>query len=92
MAKKLFVGGLPYETSDAELEKLFSELGKVESATVITDRNTGRSRGFGFVEMAVDEEATKAIEKLNGSEIGDRKIVVAEARPREDRPEQPPRE
>jgi RNA recognition motif-containing protein len=92
VAKKLFVGGLPYETSDAELEKLFSELGKVESATVITDRNTGRSRGFGFVEMAVDEEAAKAIEKLNDSEIGDRKIVVAEARPREDRPEQPPRE
>ena len=89
MAKKLFVGGLPYETSDAELEKLFSEMGKVESATVITDRNTGRSRGFGFVEMAADEEAAKAIEKLNGSEIGDRKIVVAEAKPREDRPEQP---
>jgi len=92
MAKKLFVGGLPYETSDAELEKLFSELGKVESAAVITDRNTGRSRGFGFVEMAVDEEAAKAIEKLNGSEVGGRNIVVAEARPREERPEQPPRE
>ena len=89
MAKKLFVGGLPYETSDAELEKLFSEMGKVESATIITDRNTGRSRGFGFVEMAADEEAAKAIEKLNGTEVGERKIVVAEARPREERPEQP---
>ena len=86
MGKKLFVGGLPYETTDGELEKLFSPEGKVESATVITDRNTGRSRGFGFVEMAVDEEATKAIEKLNGTEIGGRNIVVAEARPREERP------
>jgi RNA recognition motif-containing protein len=86
MGKKLFVGGLPYETTDGELEKLFSEQGKVESATVITDRNTGRSRGFGFVEMSSDEEAAKAIEKLNGSEVGGRNIVVAEARPREERP------
>ena len=89
MAKKLFVGGLPYETSSSDLEKLFAELGKVDSATIITDRNTGRSRGFGFVEMATDEEAAKAVEKLNGTEVGDRKIIVAEARAREERPEQP---
>lgn len=92
MAKKLFVGGLPYETSSGDLEKLFAEVGKVESATIITDRNTGRSRGFGFVEMAADEEAAKAVEKLNGAEVGDRKIIVAEARPREERPERPPGE
>ncbi|HEX7456673.1 MAG TPA: RNA-binding protein [Candidatus Nanoarchaeia archaeon] len=85
MAKKLFVGGLPFETSDEELEKIFSEVGKVESATVITDRMTGRSRGFGFVEMSADDEAAKAIETLNGKEIGGRNIVVAEARPREER-------
>jgi len=92
MAKKLFVGGLPYETSSGDLEKLFAEVGKVESATIITDRNTGRSRGFGFVEMSADEEAAKAVEKLNGAEVGDRKIIVAEARPREERPERPPGE
>lgn len=86
MGKKLFVGGLPYETTDGELEKLFSDIGQVESATVITDRNTGRSRGFGFVEMASEDDAAKAIEKLNGSEVGGRNIVVAEARPREERP------
>ena len=92
MAKKLFVGGLPYETSNAELEKLFSEVGKVESATVITDRNTGRSRGFGFVEMEKDEDAAKAIEKLNGREVGGRNIVVAEAKPREEQPGGEPEE
>ena len=87
MSKKLFVGGLPYETTDGELEKLFSPVGQVESATVITDRNTGRSRGFGFVEMAADEDAAKAIEKLNGNEVGGRNIIVSEAKPREERPE-----
>ncbi len=90
MAKKLFVGGLPFETSNEELEKIFSELGKVESANIVTDRMTGRSRGFGFVEMSADEEATKAIEKLNGSKVGDREIAVAEARPREERPDDKP--
>lgn len=87
MGKKLFVGGLPFETSNEELEKIFADIGTVESANVITDRMTGRSRGFGFVEMSSDEEATKAVDKLNGSKIGDREMAVAEARPREDRPE-----
>ena len=90
MAKKLFVGGLPFETSNEELEKIFSDVGKVESANIVTDRMTGRSRGFGFVEMSVDEEAAKAIEKLNGSKVGDREIAVAEARPREERPDDNP--
>jgi RNA recognition motif-containing protein len=86
MAKKLFVGGLPYETTEAELEEIFSKVGKVESANVITDRNTGRSRGFGFVEMAEDKDADKAIEELNGSEVKERKLMVAPARPREENP------
>ena len=86
MAKKLFVGSLPFETTSEELNKLFTEIGDVESANIVTDRMSGRSRGFGFVEMAKDEDATKAVEKLNGSEIGGRKIVVNEARPREERP------
>ncbi|OGY26025.1 MAG: RNA-binding protein [Candidatus Woykebacteria bacterium RBG_16_44_10] len=88
MGKKLFVGGLPYATTGSELEELFGQVGKVESADVITDRNTGRSRGFGFVEMASDDDAAKAIEKLNGNEVGGRNIVVAEARPREEQPEE----
>ena len=86
MAKKLFVGSLPFETTSEELNKLFAEIGAVESANIVTDRMSGRSRGFGFVEMAKDDDATKAVEKLNGSEIGGRKIVVNEARPREERP------
>lgn len=86
MAKKLFVGSLPFETTSEELNKLFAEIGDVESANIVTDRMSGRSRGFGFVEMAKDGDATKAVEKLNGSEIGGRKIVVNEARPREERP------
>ncbi|MCH8821056.1 RNA-binding protein [Patescibacteria group bacterium] len=86
MAKKLFVGSLPFETTSEELDKLFAGIGDVESANIVTDRMSGRSRGFGFVEMAKDEDATKAVEKLNGSEIGGRKIVVNEARPREERP------
>jgi RNA recognition motif-containing protein len=92
MGKKLFVGGLPYATSSSELEELFGQVGKVESADVITDRNTGRSRGFGFVEMEKDEDAAKAIEKLNGSEVGGRNIVVAEAKPREEQPGGEPEE
>lgn len=87
MGKKLFVGGLPFATTSEELEKLFADAGTVESANVITDRMTGRSRGFGFVEMSSDEEAKAAIEKLNGNKVGDRDIVVSEAKPREDRPE-----
>ena len=86
MAKKLFVGSLPFATTSEELNKIFSEVGEVESANVITDRMSGRSRGFGFIEMAKDDDATKAVEKLNGHEIEGRKIVVNEARPREERP------
>lgn len=93
MGTKLFVGSLPFETTDVKLSDLFSKVGKVESANVITDRNTGRSRGFGFVEMSSEEEAKKAIEELNGSELKGRNIVVAEARPRENEGQtQPPQE
>lgn len=85
MAKRLFVGGLPYETTNQQLEELFSQAGKVESVNVITDRYSGRGKGFGFVEMATEEEAKKAIETLNGYNFNGRSIVVNEARPQEDR-------
>ena len=81
MAKKLYVGGLPYETTESELEKMFSEAGAVESAVIITDKISGRSKGFGFVEMATEEDAQKAIEIMNKKEVGGRTIVVDEARP-----------
>ncbi len=81
MAKKLYVGGLPYETTDDELKELFSGAGQVESAKVITDRYSGRSRGFGFVEMTNDDEADKAIESMNGKQVGERTITVNEAKP-----------
>ena len=81
MGKKLYVGNLPYSIDDAQLESAFSECGKVESARVITDRDTGRSKGFGFVEMSTDEEAMAAIEKLNGQPNGGRNMTVSEARP-----------
>ena len=84
-SNKLYVGGLPYATTENELEDLFAEHGTVESARVITDRMTGRSKGFGFVEMGSQEEAEAAIEKLNDSELGGRTLVVNEARPRENR-------
>lgn len=83
--KKLFVGSLPWATDDQKLFQMFSEFGAVNSATVLKDKMTGRSRGFGFVEMANDAEADEAINKLNGSDMEGRKIVVNEARPREDR-------
>ena len=86
MGKKLFVGGLPFATTSEELEKLFADAGTVESANVITDRMTGRSRGFGFVELSSDEEAKTAIEKLNGNKVGDRAIIVSEAKPHAERP------
>jgi cold-inducible RNA-binding protein len=81
MAKKLYVGGLPYSTDDNALRDAFAQCGTVESATVIMDKMSGRSKGFGFVEMATDEEATKAIDMWNGKELGGRKITVSEARP-----------
>jgi len=85
MAKKLYVGNLSYSTSSADLEQLFSRYGTVESADVITDRDTGRSKGFGFVEMASDSEAQEAVTALNGKEVGGRPLTVNEARPREER-------
>lgn len=85
--KKLFVGNLPYTANDGELNGLFSAIGKVISAVVLTDRYSGRSRGFGFVEMENDEEAEKAIKELNGKDMGGRKIIVSVAKPREERPD-----
>ena len=86
MEKKLFVGGLSYETTEATLKETFSQAGTVESATVITDRMSGRSKGFGFVEMSSEEEAQKAIEMFNGKEINGRNVTVNEAKPLEARP------
>lgn len=86
MAKKLYVGGLPYSTTDDSLKELFSQAGSVESAIIINDKMSGRSKGFGFVEMSSDEEAQKAIELFNGQDFEGRKLTVNEARPMEDRP------
>jgi RNA recognition motif-containing protein len=85
MGSKLYVGSLPYSTTEQQLSELFGQHGSVQSAKVITDRFTGQSRGFGFVEMATDEEAQKAIAALNGAELGGRTLVVNEARPQEKR-------
>jgi len=87
MAKRLFVGSLPYETTNNELQDLFSQVGQVESVNLITDKYTGRSKGFAFVEMADDKGAADAIAKFNGYQMGSRTIVVNEARPREERPQ-----
>ena len=84
---KLFVGSLPYSATSQQLNDLFAAVGKVISATVVTDKFSGQSKGFGFVEMEDDQEAKKAIEQLNDSEFDGRKIFVAVARPREDRPQ-----
>jgi cold-inducible RNA-binding protein len=83
---KLFVGGLPFSTTDDELKELFGAHGTVGYAKVITDRDTGRSKGFGFVEFENDDEGKAAEKAMNGSEIGGRTITVNEARPREERP------
>lgn len=85
MGKKLYVGNLSYDVSSSDLEKLLAEYGTVQSAEVISDRTTGRSKGFGFVEMASDEEAQAAINALNGQQHGGRALTVNEARPREPR-------
>ncbi len=82
----LFVGNLPYNMDDAGLAQVFAAAGQVTSAKVITDKYSGRSRGFAFVEMSSDEETKRAIEMLNGKEVDGRALVVNEARPREDRP------
>lgn len=86
MGKKLYVGNLSYDTSSDELQQLFAAHGSVSSAEVIIDRSTGRSKGFGFVEMSSDDEAQAAINALNGREQNGRPLTVNEARPREDRP------
>jgi cold-inducible RNA-binding protein len=85
VATKLFVGGLPYSITDDELQALFAPAGQVVSAKVIIDRETNRSKGFGFVEMASEEEAKAAIEKLHDTEVGGRMIAVSEAKPQERR-------
>ena len=86
MGKKLYVGNLSYQVDSSELEQMFGQYGQVTSAQIINDRDTGRSKGFGFVEMSSDTEAQAAIEALNGQEHGGRALTVNEARPREERP------
>ncbi len=86
MAKKLYVGGLPYSTTQDALQAAFAQAGTVTSATIIMDRMTGRSKGFGFVEMESDEEAQKAIEMFNGKDFEGRTLTVNEARPMTPRP------
>lgn len=85
MAKKLYVGGIPYSTTEAELRDAFAQAGAVESAAIIIDRMTGRSKGFGFVEMTDDEGAQKAIDLWNGKDFQGRKLTVNEARPMQPR-------
>jgi RNA recognition motif-containing protein len=85
MASKLYVGGLAYSVTEEELEKLFAEQGKVVSVAVIKDRDSGQSKGFGFVEMSEEAEAQNAIKELNGKELSGRAIMVNAARPQEDR-------
>lgn len=81
MAKKLYIGNLSWNTTEDQLQELFSQVGTVESVTIITDKVSGRSKGFGFVEMSSEEEAQEAISKLNGQTVDERTIVVNEARP-----------
>lgn len=85
MSMKLYVGNLSFNTSNTDLEQLFGTVGTVESATVVEDRETGRSRGFGFVEMSSKEEGEKAIAEFNGKDVGGRALNVNEAKPREER-------
>ena len=82
MEKRLYVGNLPFDTTEDDLHQLFSAHGQIVSAKLITDMETGRSRGFGFVEMSTEDEAKAAIEKMNKSKVGDRELTVNEARPR----------
>ena len=85
MSMKLYVGNLAFQTTSEDLQELFAQAGSVESASVVEDRETGRSRGFGFVEMATKEEGESAISMFNGKEVNGRSLTVNEARPREDR-------
>ena len=87
MGTKIYVGGLPYSTSESELNELFAPHGTVESVKVITDRFTGQSRGFGFVEMSTSDQANSAITALNGTQLDGRTLTVNEARPQEPRSE-----
>ena len=86
MATKLYIGNLSFDTTESDLRETFSAFGDVASCNVITDRDTGRPRGFAFVEMVSADAANKAVAELNGKELGGRALVVNEARPREDRP------
>ncbi|MDQ5889612.1 MAG: hypothetical protein QG609_105 [Patescibacteria group bacterium] len=86
MAKKLYVGGLPYSTTDSELTDTFSQFGAVASAVIITDKFSGRSKGFGFVEFENDADADKAVSEMDGKDFGGRSLTVNEARPMEKRP------
>ena len=86
MAKRIYVGGLPYSATEGDLEQLFAGSGTVTSATVVNDKYTGQSKGFGFVEMTTDQEADAAIRSLNGTMLSGRTLTVNEAKPREDRP------
>ena len=85
MSKKLYVGNLAFQTTSSDLQELFGQAGTVESASVIEDRDTGRSKGFAFVEMSTEEEAATAIDQFNGKELAGRMLKVNEARPRENR-------
>jgi RNA recognition motif-containing protein len=85
MSTKLYVGNLAFQTTSQDLQQLFGQAGTVESASIVEDRDTGRSRGFAFVEMSTKEEATSAIEQFNGKEVGGRSLKVNEAKPRENR-------
>ena len=85
MSTKLYVGNLAFQTTSQELQQLFAQAGTVQSASVVEDRDTGRSRGFAFVEMSTKEEASSAIEQFNGKEVGGRPLKVNEAKPRENR-------
>ena len=85
MTKKLYVGNLPYNAAEPELRALFEQVGEIADVTVITDRETGRSKGFGFVEMATEEGAQEAIRRFNGFQMNNRPLTVNEARPREER-------
>jgi RNA recognition motif-containing protein len=85
VSKKLYVGNLPYSATETEIRALFEQVGEIAEVTVITDRETGRSKGFGFVEMTTDEDAQEAIKRFNGYSMGARPLTVNEARPREER-------
>lgn len=92
MAVKLYVGNLSYRSTEDDLQRLFAQAGKVKSASIIKDRETGRSKGFGFVEMETDSEAQQAINMFNGKSFQDRALTVNLARPREERGDRPPRQ